>query len=387
MVRMFLEGSGAAAHAVKLCKPGVLAMYPITPSTHIPEGIAQMVADGELDAELIRVESEFSAISACAGASATGVRTFTATSSQGLALMHEVIFAVAGMRLPVVVVVANRALSAPINIWNDHQDSISERDSGWIQFHAETAQEVGDTTIQAFKIAEDSEVLLPVMVNFDGFILTHTYEPVDLPSHEEVDAFLPPYTPKHSFLDPEKPMTQGPFAYPRPYNQLKIDLNEAVENSRKTIKGVHDEFAKKFGRAYGNGFIEEYRNDRDVAIVAMGSVCGTIKEAVDKREDAGLVRVRCYRPLPEEDLKKALKSKKTVIVADKNVALGLNSGVLFSELRDIMYSENERPGAINGVICGVGGVDVTEKNVHNFINRLKDAPDGTVEWLRGYPDE
>ncbi|MCK4883815.1 MAG: pyruvate ferredoxin oxidoreductase, partial [Candidatus Diapherotrites archaeon] len=204
-LKTILNGSQAVAEAVKLCQPTVLPMYPITPSTHIPEALTQMKADGELNGTPITVESEFSALSACIGASATGVRTFTATSSQGLALMHELLHVTSGMRLPVVMTVANRALSAPINIWNDWQDSISARDSGWIQLYCESNQEALDTMIQAYKIAEDPRVLLPVMVCMDGFYLTHATEPVDMPTAEEVKSFLPEYKPEHAYLDPERP--------------------------------------------------------------------------------------------------------------------------------------------------------------------------------------
>ncbi|MCD6522348.1 MAG: pyruvate ferredoxin oxidoreductase [Candidatus Diapherotrites archaeon] len=385
MTTRVIEGSQAAAHAVALCKPKVCAMYPITPSTHIPEELSKFVADGKFDTSFIRVESEFAAMSACVGASATGVRAFTATASQGVALMHEVLYAAAGMRLPIVMVVANRALSAPINIWNDHQDTIAERDSGWLQLFCETNQEVVDTIIQAYRIAEDERVLLPVMVNMDGFTLTHTYEKVDIPSQEEVDAFLPEYNPKHAYLDPERPVTQGPFAFPKPYAALRIALNEAVNNSKDVVKEIHDKYAEKFGRRYGNGLIEEYKNDRPISIVAMGSVCGTIKGVVDQRDDVGLLRVRCYRPFPKEEIKKALEGKETVIVFEKNVALGMNSGAMYSEIKDVLYELEKRP-KINNVIGGLGGTDVTMQNINNFVDRLKEA-DGKVELLRGDPNE
>ena len=213
MVKKITNGGFAVAEAVKLCRPAVAALYPITPSTFVPEKLTEFVNNGELDTEIILTESEFSSLSACIGASATGVRAFTATASQGLALMHEVLFAAAGMRLPVVIVVGNRALSAPLNIWNDWQDSISERDSGALQFYAETNQEAVDLTIQAFRIAEDKDVLLPALVCFDGFWLTHTYEPVDIP--DSIEGFLPDYKPEHAYLDPEKPITQGTWASPK----------------------------------------------------------------------------------------------------------------------------------------------------------------------------
>lgn len=382
-MRTVIEGSQGIAHAVRLSKPDVMAMYPITPSTHVPETLAQFVADGKMTSKIITVDSEFSAMSACVGVSAAGSRVFTATSSQGLALMHEVVFAAAGMRLPIVTAVINRALSAPINIWNDHQDTFAERDSGWLQLYCETNQEAVDTMIQAYKIAEDEDVLLPVFVCTDGFTLSHTYEPIDIPEQEDVDAFLPEYKPKHAFLDPEKPMTMGPFAYPKPYAAMRKELSEVVMKSEDKVKAVHDDFADKFGRSYGNGLIEEYKNDREITLVAMGSVTGTMKEVIDERDDVGLVRVKCYRPFPEKDLLKALEGKENVIVFEKNVALGLHSGAMYPELRSLLYGKDIR---INNVVGGLGGIDTTTTNVNNLVDRLKDA-NGKVEFLRGEPDE
>jgi len=384
-MRKVIEGSQGVAKAVALCRPDVMAMYPITPSTHVPETLAKLVADGKLESKIITVKSEFSSMSCCVGVSASGARAFTATSSQGIALMNEVIYAAAGMRLPIVMVVVNRALSAPINIWNDHQDSISVRDSGWLQLFSETNQEAIDTTIQAFKIAEDKNVLLPVMSCMDGFTLSHTYEPLELPPQGEVDGFLPKYKPEHAFLDPEKPMTMGCFAYPKPYAALRAELNKAVNESTKTVKKVHDEYEKKFGRGYGNGLIEEYKNDRPTAIVAMGSVCGTMKEVIDARDDVGLVRVRCYRPFPKKDLLEALQDKENIIVFEKNVALGLNSGAMYPELKEVLYGAG-CDARINNVIGGLGGIDVTVKNVNNFVDRMKDK-NQAVEFLGGDPDE
>ncbi|MBN3036880.1 MAG: pyruvate ferredoxin oxidoreductase [Candidatus Diapherotrites archaeon] len=375
MTKKIMEGSHAVAEAVKLVDPEVLAMYPITPSTHIPERLSEMKADGEISGEFIPVESEFSALSACVGATATGVRSYTATSSQGLALMHEVIFAAAGMRLPVVITVANRALSAPLNIFNDWQDSVSERDSGWVQVYAESNQEAHDNLIQSYRIAED--VLLPVMNCMDGFYLTHTYEPVDL--IDDLGSYLPPYKPKHAYLDPERPITQGAWALANEYYALRKELNDVVNASLGAVKKAHDEFAAKFGRAYGNGLIEEYKNDRGVAIVSMGSLCGTIKDVVDSRDDAGLVRVRCYRPFPKTDLKKALEGKERVIIIEKDVALGLNSGALYSDVRDALYGSGVK---VFDAIVGLGGKDVPMQDLNEIINRLKSSgKDTETIWL------
>jgi pyruvate ferredoxin oxidoreductase alpha subunit len=379
MTMEVLEGSRAVSETVALCKPDVISAYPITPQTHIVEDLAKLVADGKLKSKFLEVESEFSAMSSVVGAVAAGSRVFTATSSQGLALMHEVLFATSGLRLPVVMVVANRALSAPINIWNDHSDTMAERDSGWIQLYTEDVQETVDTLIQAYKIAE--RVLLPVMVCMDGFILTHVIEPVDIPDQKDVDEFLPRYNPDHAVLDTERPMTLGPFAYPEPYFDLRKELEEAIQNSKDVISEVNEEFVKKFKRKYGNGFIEEYKNDKDTAIVAMGSVCGTIKEVVDKRKDVGLVRIKCFRPFPKEELTNALKGKKTIIVLEKAVAHGLDSGPLFIEIRNVLYPFTEKPKFI-GVIAGLGGVDIRISQINDVIDKSKQMKDGEVIWMK-----
>ncbi len=356
---------------VRLCKPKVLAMYPITPSTHIPETLAQMKANGELDGTIIRVESEFSALSACIGASSTGVRAYTATSSQGLALMHELLFATAGMRLPIVINVVNRALSAPLNIFNDHQDSMSERDSGWIQLYAGTNQEAVDMTVQAFRIAE--ECLLPVMVCMDGFYLSHTYEVVDVP--DDIKGFLPDYQPEHCYLDPNKPMTIGTWAMPEPYMKLRKELNDAAEKSVGTIQKVHDDYAKAFGRGYGDGLIE-VTGEGSTAIVSIGSVCQNI-EAVAKEKGMQLVRVRCFRPFPRQQLIGALKGKKSIIVIEKNAALGLGGGAMFHELRSALKGSDAK---IACYVVGLGGVDVTLDYLRKVADSADSLGDGEVRW-------
>jgi len=376
-MKKILEGSKAVAETVGLVKPAVIAAYPITPQTHIVEELARMAANGKLKSKYLEVESEFSALSACIGATATGFRSFTSTSSQGLALMHELLFAGAGMRLPLVMVVANRALSAPINIWNDQQDSISERDSGWVQIYAETVQEVVDSLLQAYKIAE--EIFVPVMVCMDGFYLTHVIEPVDIPEQNETNKFLPEYIPKFLYLNPKKPITQGGFAYPLPYMNSRKQLSDSILNSIKTVKKVNEDFFKHFKRKYGDGLVEEYKNDRNICIVAMGSVCGTIKEVVDKTKEAGLVRVRCFRPFPRDEVKKNLKDKKIVIVIDRDISLG-NRGALFTEIRDSLYGLKQKPKVVN-FIAGLGGVDVSMEKIKKMIELSKKKEDGEMEWL------
>jgi len=378
MTMEVLEGSRAVSETVALCKPDVISAYPITPQTHIVEDLAKLVADGKLKSKFLEVESEFSAMSSMVGAVAAGSRVFTATSSQGLALMHEVLFATSGLRLPVVMVVANRALSAPINIWNDHSDTMAERDSGWIQLYTEDVQETVDTLIQAYRIAES--VLLPVMVCMDGFILTHVIEPVDIPDQKDVDEFLPKYNPDHAVLDTERPMTLGPFAYPEPYFDLKKEMEEAIQNSKEVISEVNEDFAKKFKRKYGDGLIEEYKNDKDTVIVAMGSVCGTIKEVVDKRKDIGLVKIKCFRPFPKEEVINTLKGKKTIIILEKAVAHGLASGPLFTEIRNFLYPFEK--SKFISVIAGLGGVDVRINQINDVVDKSKQMKDGEVVWMK-----
>ena len=376
-MKKILEGSKAVAETVGLVKPVVIAAYPITPQTHIVEELARMVANGKLKSKYLEVESEFSALSACIGATATGFRSFTSTSSQGLALMHELLFAGAGMRLPLVMIVANRALSSPINIWNDQQDSISERDSGWVQIYVETVQEAVDSLLQAYKIAE--EIFVPVMICMDGFYLTHVIEPVDIPEQNETNKFLPEYIPKFLYLNPKKPITQGGFAYPLPYMNSRKQLSDSILDSIKTVKKTHDDFFKQFKRKYGDGLVEEYKNDRNVCIVAMGSVCGTIKEVVDKTKGVGLVRVRCFRPFPRDEIEKVLKNKKAVIVIDRDISLG-NRGALLTEIRDSLYGLKQKPKIVN-FIAGLGGVDISMEKIKKMIELSKNQEDGDMEWL------
>jgi pyruvate ferredoxin oxidoreductase alpha subunit len=370
------QGARAVAHAVGLCEPKVISAYPITPQTIIVEELAQMVADGELNAEYLRVESEHSAISAVTGASATGVRTYTATASQGLALMHEILYITAGMRLPVVMGVANRALSAPLNIFNDWQDSISERDTGWLQFYCETNQEAVDTHIQAYKIAEDKRVLLPIMVCMDGQYLTHTYEPVDVP--DDLKDFLPDYKPEHAYLDPARPITQGAWGMQAEYSKLRRELSDAIDRTPDVIRKAHDDFAKTFGRSYGNAFIEKY-GESDTVIVSMGSVCGTLKDVADEQKFE-ILRVRCFRPFPKRDVVKELVNKKLVIVLEKDISLGTGAGSLFSEVRNAMYDFGGPK--IVGFVGGLGGSDIPIRDVEKMYVQATAMKDGEIGWLK-----
>ncbi len=379
MTKTVMEGSLATAKAAALCEPDMVVAYPITPQTHIVENLGKLIAQGKLKSKHIEVDSEFSALSACVGGSAAGSRVFTATAAQGLALMNEVLFAASGMRLPIVMVVANRALSAPINIWNDWQDSISARDSGWIQLYCETVQEIVDTIIQAYKIAEDKNILLPVMVCMDGFFLTHVVEVLDMP--KSVSKYLKKYKPPYAILDPKKPQTQGPFAFPKPYAELRKDLSDAMDASTATIKKCHDDYAKLFNRSYGNGLIEEYNTkNKKTIIITMGSLAGNVKEVVDKRDDTGLLRIKCFRPFPKKDIMKALKGKETVIILEKNISLGTSCGALFDEIRSIHCNRKDTPKILDYIV-GIGGMDCRTDDIENIINESKNKKDGHIEWL------
>ncbi|MEE9526007.1 MAG: pyruvate synthase subunit PorA [Candidatus Woesearchaeota archaeon] len=377
-MKKVIEASEAVAIAAKLCKPKVMAVYPITPQTHIPERVADLVYDGEMDCELINVESEHSAMSACIGAQAAGSRTFTATASQGLALMHEVLFAASGMRLPIVMAVANRALSAPINIWNDHQDSISARDSGWMQFYVESAQEALDTTIMAYKIAEN--ILTPAMVCLDGFTLTHVYEPCQIMDQKDVDSFLPAYKPLHK-LDPKKPVSMGPIGYPNVYMEFKLQQQEALKKSLTIIKQVQAQFLKKFGRTYGNGLIEAYKTKgADTIVVAMGTICSTTKDIIDelrkKGKKVGLIKIKTFRPFPEEDIIAAAKGARALAVLDRNISLG-QDGALYSEIKAALKDCKIN---VNSFIVGLGGRDVTPNTIKTAIDKSKSKLP-IKEWL------
>ncbi len=380
-MKKVIEASTAVALGVKLCEPGVIPMYPITPQTHIVERLADYINDGLLSSEMIHVESEHSAISAALGAEAMGVRTFTATASQGLALMHEILFVVAGMRLPVVMAVANRALSAPINIWNDHQDSISERDSGWIQLYVESAQEALDTIIQAYKIAENRKVLLPVMVCLDGFTLSHVYEPVDILKQEDVNKFLPQYNPLFK-LDPKKPITMGPIGFPNTYMEFRKQTHDTMLDSINIIKDVNNQFKESFNRSYGNGLIETYKiEDANYAIAAMGTACSTTRVVVDELrkqgKKVGLIKIKSFRPFPKQEIISCCKNIKGIAVIDRNISLG-NEGALYTELRSAFYNQNKKP-IIKGFIAGLGGRDITPDHIKTAFKKIENSSD--TEWL------
>jgi pyruvate ferredoxin oxidoreductase alpha subunit len=369
-MRKVIEGSMAAAEAVKVCKPHVIAAYPITPQTHIVEYLSQFVADGELNSQFVNVESEFGAASVVLGASATGARVFSSTSAQGLLLMAEVIFNMAGLRLPVIITVANRAVSAPINIWNDHQDVMTVRDSGAIMLFAEDNQEVADMHVQAYKIGEHPEIMLPVLINMDGFILTHAYEPVELFDQKMVDEFLPPYKPE-LYLTTKNPLTFGVLAEPDWYLETRYRMEQAIEASADMIEEVADQFNKTFGR-YSGGLVEKYRLDgAETCVVAMGSVVGTIKEVIDelreKGKRIGVLKIRSYRPFPKEAINDALKGVKNVVVIEKAISLGA-TGILYDDIKADLYGKPSQP-KVSGFIAGLGGRDIPKESIVKAIEK------------------
>ena len=371
-MRKLIEGSMAVAELVKLCRPNVVAAYPITPQTHIVENLSQFVADGDLKAEFLNVESEFGAASVVLGASATGARSFSTTTSQGLLLMGEVLYNIAGLRLPVVITCANRTISAPINIWNDHSDAMTVRDAGWIMLFAEDNQEAADMHPQAYKIGEDPNICLPVLINMDGFILTHAFEPVDIPEQKEIDDFLPPYRPAQ-YLTVKDPRTFGLLAEPQWYMETRYKLFETHEDVKPVIDKTADDFRVKFGRYYG-GLIDTYRlDDAERVFVAMGSLIGTLKDVVDtlreKGEKVGILKIRSFRPFPKEKIREVCGDVKEMIVVEKAFSFGFG-GVLQEEMRATFYRQKHQP-IISGFVLGLGGRDIPPSTLINVYKRSK----------------
>ncbi len=373
--RIGMEVAVAVAEAVGLCNIDMAAVYPITPQSHIAEHLSDLVADGHIDCEFVTVESEHSAMSAVIGASGAGARSYTATRSQGLMLMHELLPIASAMRLPIVMGIANRAVSGPLNILNDHSDIMPQRDAGWIALFVENAQEAVDLSIAAFKIAEHKDVMLPVSVNIDGFQLTHMVEPFEMPTQEEVNEFLPPFVP-HATLHPSKPVTMGAFAMSDYFTEIMKAKDEAVKASKKVIQQVFDEWGEKFGRPYK--LVETYKaDDADVMMLTMGSMGETAQMAIDelraKGVKAGLVKLRLWRPFPFEELKAVIGNAKKLIVTDRACSFGGPGGPVFSEIKSALYAEARRPLIYNYII-GLGGRDVQVKEfVGMFENVLADT--------------
>jgi pyruvate ferredoxin oxidoreductase alpha subunit len=372
-----MEVAIAAAEAAALCRFEVAAVYPITPQSHVAEHLSDIVNDGRVDASFITVEGEHSALSAAIGASATGARVITATSSQGLLYMGEIMPIASGMRMPIVMLVANRSVSSPINIWNDHSDIMPMRDTGWITFFSDNGQEAVDMVIQAYKVAENREVMLPVNVMMDGFQLTHMVEPLEMPDQEEVDRFLPLSYVPYATLHPDHPLSMGTLGMPDIFTESQKAKDVALVNSLKVIKEVWKEWEELFGRKYEP--VQTYlTEDADVALVTMGSMGETAEVAVDElRKEgikAGLIKIKLWRPFPFEDLKNAVKGIRVLAVTDRAVSFGGPGGPVCSEIRSALYDEPIRP-AIVSFIIGLGGRDL---QVSDFVNMVKKAAAGKL---------
>ncbi len=382
MKRIGMEGSFAIAEAAKLANVDVIAAYPITPQTHIVERLAELVANGELDANYVPVESEHSAMSACLGASAVGARTFTATAGQGLELMHEVLYVASSSRLPVVMTVANRALSGPLSVWGDHSDVMATRDCGWIQIFAESVQEVFDLLLCAFRIAEDPMVLFPTMVHLDGFHLSHMIEPLYLLEQEEVDKFLPEYHHPYA-LDPDNPLTMGGFGPPFIYTEAKKAQDVALRASKKVILQVWQKFGELTGRHYSP--VEGYKaEDADVLLLTMGSFSETAMMAIDEMQEkgpkVGLIRLRLWRPFPFDEFRQAVTRAQLLIVLDRALSFGGPTGPVCSEVQAALYPLRKKPKVVS-FVGGLGGRDISVAAFEDLIRR------GMVKARQGRLDE
>ena len=369
--RIGMEVSIAAAEAVKQANVDVISAYPITPQTHIVEHLSELVANGDLDADFFCVESEHSALSVCVGAAATGARTFTCTSSQGLALMSEITYITSGMRLPVVMIVSNRTISAPLSIWNDHSDVMSIRDCGWIQFFVENGQEAYDHVFAAYRLAEDNKVLIPVIINMDGFILSHVIEPIELIEQGKIDQFLPPYQPVYQ-LHPDHPVTMGAFALPSIFAETKKAQEEALRSSMPKIIDTWKAFGDMTGRYYHP--IETYQaEDADTLLVTMGS-CGetasvAVEEMREKGRSVGLVKIRLWRPFPFEAFKRATLHAKQLVVIDRAISVGA-CGPVASEVKAALYGNDQRPSVYN-FVAGISGRDVTPSDFIKMVDKAE----------------
>jgi pyruvate ferredoxin oxidoreductase alpha subunit len=387
-MKQILEGSQAIAQTVNSIRPAVISAYPITPQTHIVEDLAKLKADGQAAYEYVRAESEFAAASIVAGASATGVRVYTATSSQGLLLMTEVIYNIAGMRLPVVLTCANRGVSAPITIWNDHQDAMTVRDAGWIMLFAENHQEAVEQHLLAYKVAE--QIGLPAMVNIDGFVLTHTYEKVRIPTEAQVDKFLPPYQPqKGQYLDPQNPVTMGAFAAPAHYMEIREALHNDLSASRLLLEKEYENLKKSIpeiiketesSTRINNACLEYYGPAAPkTVIVAMGSMVGTIKDLVDQTNkplaighSVGVLKIKCFRPFPTEEVRRVIKKAREVAVVEKAVSLGAE-GPLTMEVK--AAAKNHLGAKVQGFVVGLGGRDLTKSMLHRILAEARKKDD------------
>lgn len=372
-----VEGSKAVAQAVAACRPQVICAYPISPQTHIVEELSRLVKAGELaGCEYVNVESEFAAMSGAIGASAVGARSYTATASQGLLYMVEAVYNASGMGLPVVMTVANRAIGAPINIWNDHGDTMSQRDSGWLQLYATTNQEAADLHVQAFRIAE--ELSVPVMVCMDGFVLTHAMEAVDVPDQAMVDAFLPPFEPRQ-VLDPDSPVSMGAMVGPEAFTEVRYLAHRRQLDALETIPRVAREFADAFGRESG-GLLHTYRaDDAETLVLSLGSVYGTLQDVVDAERKVGvpvgLVGLTSFRPFPAEAVRAAVGNARRLVVLERALAVGVG-GIVTADVRAALQG---LPVDLRTVVAGLGGRPITARSLHEMLGRAlaEDLPDLT----------
>ena len=382
-----MTGDEVAAEAMRQINPDVVAAYPITPQTEVVQNFSQFVADGKVHTEMIRVESEHSAMSACVGAAAAGARAMTATCANGLALMWEVLYIAASYRLPIAMSVVNRALSGPINIHCDHSDSMGARDSGWIQLYSENCQEIYDNLIQAIKIGEHKNVLLPVMVCFDGFIISHGTERVELLEDEQVRDFVGDFKIEHSLLDLEHPVTYGPLDLFDYYFEHKRQQVEAIHQALPLIEEVGKEYGKLSGRDYE--LVETFNlKASDLVIIAIGSTAGTVKATIEQLKhrgvNVGLLKIRTFRPFPQEEIQQALKDKAAVAVMDRSASFGAVGGPLFLEVRSALYQEREKPLVVN-YIYGLGGRETTVEHIEKVVDDLvRTKKSGNVEHLVNY---
>jgi len=383
-----MNGNMAAAYGAMLCRPEIVSAYPITPQTPLVEYLAKFIVDGELQADLVEVEGEHSAMSVLEGSAMAGSRTFTGTSAQGLAFMYEAYFRASTLRLPIVMVVATREMNSPQTVWSGQQDVLTLRDAGWVQLFAENNQEILDNVIMAYRIAEDPEVLLPVNVCYDGFYLSHLSEGVRVPPPDLVDRFLPPYVPAHRYLDPAKPVAIDPLVFGDLMMEFRFKHCAAMEMAQGAITRISEEFGEQFGRYWG-GLIDEFRTeDAEFVLITMGSVTGTARVAVEQLrkagEKVGLIKIRSLRPFPGDELRKALTGRRAVGIIDRNVCFGWNSGITFVEVKAALYGEKAPPPILN-FIGGLGGADIKIDHILQAFKSMEQAaagqPVSAVSWL------
>lgn len=382
MTKEVLSGNHAQSEAVRLARVQVISAYPITPQTTIVEGLADFVADGSLRAEFVKVESEHSALQVCVSAAALGARTYTATSSQGLLLMHELLHWASGMRAPIVMGVVNRAVAPPWNLGADHTDTVSQRDTGWVQFYAETNQEVLDTVLEAFRLAEDPAVRLPVMVCEDAFYLSHTVEPVDVPAQEDVDRFLPPRV-GHAILVPGQPSRLGSFTGPEDYVRFRRELATATDHVPLALPAIEQDFRAKFGRDLGGAVVPYRVEDADAVLVTLGTASTTARSVVDalrsEGKRVGLLKLRLFRPFPARQVREQLAGVDRVGVLDRSFTFGM-AGAVATEVRAALYPSLRRP-SVSSFLAGVGGRDITPPLVRRIFERLLLNRDPEPVWM------